>query len=291
MADYDFSLNKAPQTFRIAYLGDSFVEGTCPAEDSVPALVQRNLKIPGKTVEVINTGTASYAPTIYYLLFTTKLAAYKPDVLVVNVDMTDVFDDSLYRMTLKYNAQGEPVACAPGHPAFRTHRRTERGLEELTPVQRAILAAAEYSSLVKVALDYVAEIARREPVDDGEVPPLFAWCAPTRSEKVKSDVAWSMSMLKRLIQEAKRGGVQVVVTGVPHRQQFEGLWSLQPFSDIESICVSEQVPFLNPIRGMHERLGDQAPSSIYIPGDMHFNPKGYRMWGDVQVEFLRRLVG
>ena len=291
MADYDFSLDKAPQTFRIAYLGDSFVEGTCPEEDSVPAIVQRSLKVPGKTVEVMNTGTSSYAPALYYLLFTTKLAAYKPDLLVVNIDMTDVFDDSLYRMTLNYNAEGAPVACAPGHPAFGTHRRTERGLEKLTPVQRSILAAAEYSSLVKVILDYVAELARREPVDDGEVPPLFEWCAPARSEKAKSDVAWSMSMLKRLIQEAKRDGIKVVVTGVPHRQQLEGTWSLQPFSDIESVCISEDVPFLNPVAGIKAKLGDQSPSSIYIPGDMHFNPKGYQLWGGLQVDFLRRVVG
>ena len=98
-------------------------------------------------------------------------------------------------------------------------------------------------------------------------------------------------MLKRLIQEAKRDGIKVAVTGVPHRQQLEGMWSLQPFSDIESVCISEDVPFLNPVAGIKAKLGDQPPSSIYIPLDMHFNPRGYRMWGDVQVDFLRRLVG
>ncbi len=63
---------KGDGIYRIAYLGDSFTEGTCSEVDSVLAIVERSLRAQGfKSVEVINAGTPSYAPTLYYLLLKT----------------------------------------------------------------------------------------------------------------------------------------------------------------------------------------------------------------------------
>jgi hypothetical protein len=68
----DVSRQKGDGIYRIAYLGDSFTEGTCSEVDSVPAIVERSLRAQGfKSVEVINAGTPSYAPTLYYLLLKT----------------------------------------------------------------------------------------------------------------------------------------------------------------------------------------------------------------------------
>ncbi len=68
----DVSRQKGDGIYRIAYLGDSFTEGTCSEVDSVLAIVERSLRALGfKSVEVINAGTPSYAPTLYYLLLKT----------------------------------------------------------------------------------------------------------------------------------------------------------------------------------------------------------------------------
>ena len=156
----EISSQKTEGTYRVAYLGDSFTEGTCPEEDSVPAIVERSLRVPGyNNLEVLNAGVSSYAPTLYYLLLKTKLLAYHPDLVVVNVDMTDVFDDSLYGATLKTDENGEPVACPPGHPLLKTHRRTERGLEELSATQRIALWLADRSDAVKIVIDVLEAAA------------------------------------------------------------------------------------------------------------------------------------
>jgi hypothetical protein len=159
---------KPERSYRIAYVGDSFTEGTCPEVDSIPAIVERSLRVLGYDgVEVINAGTPSYAPTLYYFLLKTKLLAYHPDLLVVNVDMTDVFDDSLYSATLRADSNGDPVACPPGHPLLTTHRRTERGLEELSPSQRTLMWLSQRSDAVKMVIQAVSRPRRdyesREP--------------------------------------------------------------------------------------------------------------------------------
>jgi lysophospholipase L1-like esterase len=278
---------KAQGTYRIAYLGDSFTEGTCPEADSMPAFVERALHVPGyENVEVLNAGTASYAPTLYYLLLKTKVLAYHPDLVVVNVDMTDVFDDALYGATLQSDAQGDPVACPPGHPMLGTHRRTERGLEEISTTQRVLLLLSERSYAVKMIVQAMSSRKRYRPSTATAVPPAFAWCDRTRSPQTREDVRRSMEMLTRVVRLAKANGIKIVITAVPHLQQLQGTWSLEPMNDIAAVCAKENVPFLNPVDAFKQKLGATPPQEIYIPGDMHFNAKGYRMWGEIQVEFL-----
>jgi lysophospholipase L1-like esterase len=290
MMDYEVAPQKSDGTYRIAYLGDSFIEGTCPAEDTVPSIVGSSLTVPGyERVEVINTGTSSYAPTLYYLLLKTKLLQFHPDLIVVNIDMTDVFDDSLYRATLVRGENGEPIACPAGHPLLSTHRRTERGLEQLSTFERGAAWLAERSSLARMILHVASQVKRDARSGDEGIPQAFAWCGTNRSQDTQSDVQWSMDMLRRLIQLAKSNGIKIVVTAIPHREQLEGKWSLQPMNDIEAVCKAEGVPFLNPVEAFKQRLGSTPPQEIYIPEDMHFNPKGYRMWGEIQREFLNSL--
>lgn len=292
LSSYDFAHEKSPGVYRVAYVGDSFVEGTCPEDDAVPTIVGKQLTPRGfSSVEVINTGTGSYAPTLYYLLLKTKLLAFQPDLVVINVDMTDVFDDSIYRHTLQRSATGELIGCAPGHPALATHRRTEKGLEKLSLLHGIILRLSGASRAVRFVLDVIADIKKRRvgPHDEA-IPPLFAWCSESWSPSTQGDVEWSMSMLREAIRVTKRQGAQVVVTAVPHKQQLESVWSLRPMNELADVCEEEGVPFLNPVEAFRERLAERAPAEIYIPGDMHFNPSGYRMWAEIQLDFLKKII-
>jgi hypothetical protein len=98
-----------------------------------------------------------------------------------------------------------------------------------------------------------------------------------------------MEMLRKTIAAVKAHGSTIVVTAVPHVPQLEGRWSLQPMDDIAAVCAAEGVPFLNPVNAFKQRLGSASPKSIYITNDMHFNTRGYRMWGEIQLEFLNQL--
>lgn len=290
LATKDFDLRKPEGAYRIAYVGDSFIEGTCAEEDTIPSIVEGKLSVPGKRVEVMNTGTSSYSPLLHYLLLKTKLLKFRPDLVVIAVDMTDVFDDSLYRATLQVDERGDPVACPTGHPAALTHRRTERGLERIDLSEKVLMALYDRSSLVRMLVEVGARSRRTKALPfDPAVPQSFEWCATPRSDQTAHDVAFSMEMLRKTVQLVRRSGAQVVVTAIPHRGQMNGVWSLQPMSDIATVCGLEGVPFLDPTPEMRRRLEGADPDDIYIIGDMHFNTRGYRMMGDIHAEFLQQL--
>lgn len=291
LSRYDFREEKGAGVYRIAYVGDSFTEGTCSEEDSLPGIVQQRLSVTGyERLEVMNTGTSSYAPTLYYLLLKTKLLAFHPDLVVINVDMTDVFDDSIYRATVRWDSDGEPIACSYGHPLLRSHRRTERGLEPRSFVDKVTLLMTEYSHAAQLVV-HVVESMQRGKMERStkRVPALYAWCDNDRRPEVQEQVDWSLEMLRRTIQIAQKSGAKVVVTGVPHLEQLRGEWSTRPMDDLAALCRSEHVPFLDPVEDFKKRLGSTPPETLYIPNDMHFNPQGYRMWAEIQLEFLNSL--
>ena len=63
--------------------------------------------------EIINTGTSSYSTLIYYLLIKNYLIEYQPDMIFLNIDMTDIPNDSFYRNFLIKNSEGEILAITP----------------------------------------------------------------------------------------------------------------------------------------------------------------------------------
>jgi hypothetical protein len=79
---------------RILVMGDSFTEGLYE-EDTAAAELQRRLdRIPAsERHEVINCGSVSYSPLIHFLRLKHDLLQLAPDVVVLNIDLTDVYDD------------------------------------------------------------------------------------------------------------------------------------------------------------------------------------------------------
>ncbi len=290
LSEREFTQVKPQGTYRIVYFGDSFTEGTCPIEDSVPALVERNLTPPaGKRLEVINTGTSSYSPTLYYLVLKTKILKYQPDLVVVNVDMTDVFDDALYNSTLIVDGEGEPLSCPPGHPHKETSIRTADGIYKLSKFE-VTLRSIVYSSAFLRAILKKIEDSKDKTISSTKVPALFAWCDPERSKETSDQVAYTIKMLGRFIRLAKRNGIKVVITGVPHREQLDGRWSLQPMTELETVAAVEGAGYLDSASELRGRLGGREPNQLFIKNDMHFNTLGYQIWAQAQISFLAKFI-
>jgi hypothetical protein len=158
--DYDITLTKPPQTYRIFYLGDSFTEGTVPMDQSLPSVVEQQLNemAEGKDIEfeVINTGTTSYSPTIFYILTRYVLLDYAPDLIVVNVDMTDDFDDWKYAETLIRDDEGNPWA-APHRSVYKApYIDTAEGVVEANAWIKLQLFLIEHSYTYNLIREFVA---------------------------------------------------------------------------------------------------------------------------------------
>ena len=83
---------------RVIVLGDSFTFGLGVAsEEAFPARMEARLRdeLDG-TVAVLNAGVISYSPFLQKLLLQKKLLEYRPTVVVLVLDVTDIGDDDEY---------------------------------------------------------------------------------------------------------------------------------------------------------------------------------------------------
>jgi hypothetical protein len=112
LRDREFAPVAPPGALRILMLGDSFTEGwTLPVEGVVAKRLEQLLTARcRRVVEVINGGTASYSPLLQYLLLREIGPQLKPDLVVLNFDMTDVHDDFVRKPLARFDAGGLPVA-------------------------------------------------------------------------------------------------------------------------------------------------------------------------------------
>lgn len=112
----DFPLNKPNGVYRIVILGDSFAFGTAVNDAEVfSVLLEENLNktAVNKKYEVINCGIASYSPILEYLLLKYKVIAYRPDLVMLFYDFSDLQEDTLYARHALFDKNGEITACNP----------------------------------------------------------------------------------------------------------------------------------------------------------------------------------
>jgi hypothetical protein len=74
---------------------------------------------------VINAGVPGYCPLLSYLQFKHSLASLQPDLLVLNLDMSDVSDDHRYRRHTRLGTTGTPLLCA--HPSLQPASKGSAG--------------------------------------------------------------------------------------------------------------------------------------------------------------------
>jgi lysophospholipase L1-like esterase len=99
--------------YRILFIGDSFTEGVgVNMGQDIPSQVQLLLSQSGYGVEVINGGIWGYSPILEKLFLEDKLYTLKPDMVILDLDLSDVSDDYRYGKIAAFN--GSRVVAVPG---------------------------------------------------------------------------------------------------------------------------------------------------------------------------------
>ncbi len=296
---YDVEPRKPPGTFRIFYLGDSFVEGPMPMKQSLPSIVERRLNARGHGVriEVINTGTSSYSPTIYYVLIRYVIAKYDADLIVLCVDMTDDYDDWKYSQTAIADASGNPVAVPPRNLYTSAFVDTPAGAVRATPLARLELFLYRnsycYNWLLSRRLRAQAQASAQAPAK-GTLYPRWAWCQHTWDKATEANAGRTLDMLRRICELCKARGVKLVLTSVPHHPQYSAgpdgggppMWSDRPHREIAKVAAREGVPYLDAFSMLAPRFRGSKQTDYYYCRDMHLNPIGCALWAECHVKFL-----
>ena len=152
LRDREYAVPKPAGASRILMLGDSFTEGwTLPLVGVVAKRLEQSLELRCRSpYEVINAGNASYSPILEYLLLEQIGPLLRPDLVLLNFDMTDVHDDFIRTRLARLDAKGLPIAV----PADR-RRETALLIPPLGPSSIA-RALDPVNQLLKSSLLYQA---------------------------------------------------------------------------------------------------------------------------------------
>jgi tetratricopeptide (TPR) repeat protein len=291
LEEYDITSGKSPNTYRIFYLGDSQVQGHVGIEDRMVEIVERELNwkyAKGDIYfEVINTGTSSYSCLMYYLLVKTKILNYSPDLVVLNIDMTDVVNDAAYRRFMETDKKGDPVAINPN----------TRYLITMTPIGYKMVKNPTYSYvpdwlLRHSRLVHFIHVKRRNYLGQKRIKKqkyeLNAdWLEKEWSKEIQDNVNFSMDILSKTINLLKSRNVKVMVTGVPHYPQYTGKQSAKPHDTLREIAQMNDVPYLNSYLALKNKITGTDVSEYYHADDpTHFNVEGNRIWAQAQLDYL-----
>jgi len=117
LQDAGLTVAKPANTFRVAVLGDSLVEGLqVPADKKFTRILNESVKLAnGKNIQVVNFGTSGYSTAQEYTLMKKQVFNYAPDMVVVCYNSRDIFENWSPPDATLTNIR--PVAiCLPGQP-------------------------------------------------------------------------------------------------------------------------------------------------------------------------------
>ncbi|MDB5387821.1 MAG: hypothetical protein JWM11_3467 [Planctomycetaceae bacterium] len=122
----EVSIPKPVGQYRIICLGDERTAGLdVPDSETFCQRLQQFLQSQSDVqIAVINAGTPDYCPLLSALQFRQKLAALQPDLVLLNFDMSDVWDDYRYRRYTTMGENDEPLGCS--HPLLDPPRQRDR---------------------------------------------------------------------------------------------------------------------------------------------------------------------
>ncbi len=284
-------------TRRLLFMGDSFMQaaqkipgGAVVASlpsDTIPVHVRQFFRDAlGKEVCVFNAGYASYSPSIFVPQAKKLIPLVKPDIVVIDVDETDLWDDYYrYRELVARDANGSIVAVRPTPINVQFLQGLVASTSKTLYVHRLL------AKLYFTAVEFPAMAARynqRRPADNLMLAKLTAAEA---NEMHRAEIEYFTRTLQDLTQTV------VALMGTPnsliyvHHPHLQHLGSPGAvFNNIVSETVQDvarrnNVKYYDATDDLKVEFGEK-PQRYYIPDDVHFNADGTRAYGIAVAKYL-----
>jgi len=302
---YEIAEKKPKNLYRIFYLGDSTTHGVSEWDKSMVNILEKKLNQyyqGNPLIETINTGTSSYSILIYYLLIRHKLLQYSPDLVVINIDMTDVTNDMLYRKRIVADNQGLPIAVQPFELEDKKRfRMTPYGIVEISILNKWNQFLYNNFSFYRCLDLLISKMHEEKPkikLQAGWLPwhvkidSSANWLSKEWNASIQANVDFSMGILRNAIELLQQNGIKVMITGVPHYHQYTGELSCKPHEVLQEVSLHAGAPYLNSYLSLKNKISDTKVTKYYWLSDpTHFNNSGNEIWADLQYRFLIKHKG
>ena len=249
LSDEEHKVEKAKEEFRILGLGDSFTEGDGAHSDSTwlkfleRELMQQELN---KELVFINAGVCGSDPFYEYVLLKEKLLKYKPDLVILMINHSDVFEVIIRGDMNRFNPDGTIKYNEP-------------------PWFEPIYATSHISRLIFNALGY----------DDfliGE------WGDSDKPQIAEKQIVECIRNFQEL---SKEQGFRFLLVIIPFKYEFErGESCMQSvIIDIDKKLIVDYINLLNYFHTI-KGIGKDNYLNMYWEIDGHNNAIGYQAIAD-----------
>lgn len=291
---------KPADLFRIVYLGDEAVFAPeIEEEECFSHLIEDELiALTGRKMEVVNAGLPNYCPLLSYLHFKHFLVCLQPDLVLLNVDMSDVADDHYYRRHTQIGPEGSPLLCS----SPELQRPFHEGADSNSTETRFLFVDA-----IKRQLGWLpADENRASDCRDLETTAgCYAWTREKRADwRVYIDQALSpIAHLQELTHQLSCPLV-VTMTPVPWQISQEAMpdararrrWGLGDggiydadlaLGPIKRFLNSRSIPFCDVTSRFQ---AERQPETLFLVSLPRFSKRGHRLFAEVVSEYLARTV-
>ncbi len=290
---------KAPGTYRVVMLGDSFTMGKGVSDDETFSVVlQKSLAESGAscgtTVEVVNGGVDSYAPVLELIQLKSDILPLEPDMVIVNLDVSDLVQEAAYRTQAERGPDGEIVAV-PQHA------------EPDTLMEKARVWTERHLFLTRVALFYAnralgyRELTVRDVVTRADAE-IVAHTLAGDVDRTKQwhDIFESISGIKKT---AESRGIAFALAVYPWAHQIsDSEWmpgryafmaqdavpSQASYRTIRELSAAQDIPLADMFPVFQASLG---PEPLYFAYDMHWTAAGHRVMARGLQDYLVQRLG
>ncbi len=99
---------KTKCAFRVALIGDSFVEGIqVKMEERFSNILEEKIRYKGLDIEILNFGISWFSPSFEITLYKHLVKNFNIDLVIIFIHFTDVTDDWKFKQQLVVGAKGE----------------------------------------------------------------------------------------------------------------------------------------------------------------------------------------
>jgi hypothetical protein len=308
MRDRERPIDKAPGTFRIFVLGDSFVQGHgVTLSDTLTMRLEASLNQPPRRarIEVLNGGVFGYSPFLEALYLREVIDTVRPDLVIVGFFLgNDVGEDSFYGRIAHLSSDGTPPtfvdrewpwsaivdgldegplpeADAPFADRLRADATRALHHLRLSTLLATPLQALPYPERRAREFGFVQQHRGDPRYDLG----LINYPVGSRSER---QAYWDISQrnLAAIAELCRAHGTQMMLLVIPPFERLTGETRFdEPYEVLDDFGGRLGIPV---IELLPDFLSAQ-PTDLYYSYDRHWTPQGHERAAAVVDRTLRQL--
>lgn len=261
LSDIEFNIAKKQNTIRVIGLGDSFTEGDGASQDSTwLKRLAENLKKkhPNTTFDIYNAGICGSDPFFCYKLLEQKLINYKPDIIVLSINNSDI-DDYFVR-------GGMERFLADSTTAYRKHPWYEFPMA-ISYIQRLIL-----KNILDIDFTMIANKDKSK-----------------LTARAQTDI---LSAIKSTSHLCHKNNCKLIVLFQCMKFEYfdKSYYAIKPIiNQAEKDSTISVVNLLDSLL-KNKTISDTNIANYYWYIDGHNNAKGYALMGDVVTTTVEKLI-